>query len=437
VGCGALALAARLQYAHTERPEIHLMGTEPPPIHGAFFEALADLVEHGPEWRVINAGLVALGLVDAWFRDGERLSPQQKKTADILRADIAQIEQGNIMRPILGALLNAVEQALPEDGWKIGSRLMAYARALQFVRKWALAADVYDTVLSYTSATTASDIVMSAMLQLARCLRMLERWDEAVSAYHNAGETARRAGDSANEFRAHMGEAALAVDRGDLKAGAAILDRLIVATGVDEFSALHALALHDRGEIAYRLGEYEAAIGYFHRALDGAPSQAERERVLAGLAAAFFNVGLLDASRDANLMLAETAQEQYTRWVAAINLIEIAAAEGSEVVFERFRRELANASLPPTLQGEYAYQVGQGYRMLGQDGRAEQALALARGLAEQHNSASLLERAASALHDLSAGVVLRTHVAQARPSPRVMAAVDAIGELYRRSNIRD
>lgn len=274
-------------------------------------------------------------------------------------------------------------------------------------------------------------------MQLARCLRVLERWDEALTAYRDAGETAKRAGDHENEFRAHMGEAVLAVDRGDLTTGAAILDRLIAAIDTAEFSTLHSLVLHDRGVMAYRLGEYEAAIDYFHRASNDVRSQAERDRILADLAAAFLNVGLLDAARDANLVLAEAAQEQYTRWVAAINLIEIAATKGSETGFERYRRELANASLPPMLQGEYAYHVGQGYRMLGQDGRAEPALASARDLAEQYNSASLLERAVSALHDLRAGVVLRTYAAQARPSPRVTAAVDAIGELYRRSNVRD
>src|SRR3712207_3283045 len=112
---------------------------------------------------------------------------------------------------------------------------------------------------------------------------------------------------------------------------------------------------------------------------------AERDRILNDLATAFMRLGVLSAARDAYLVLTVTAQEQFTRWIATINLMEIAARSGAETLFERHRRELAGAPLPPMLAVDYHIAAGEGYQRLGRTdvacGRLQRALAVA---AERH-----------------------------------------------------
>ena len=65
-----------------------------------------------------------------------------------------------------------------------------------------------------------------------------------------------------------------------------------------------------------------------------------RDRVLNDLGASFVQLGVYSAARDAYLVVAATAQEQYMRWTAMINLLDVAADERREPVFEQYRRDL-------------------------------------------------------------------------------------------------
>jgi hypothetical protein len=76
-------------------------------------------------------------------------------------------------------------------------------------------------------------------------------------------------------------------------------------------------------------------------------------------------LGVKSAARDAFLILAATAREQYQRWVATINLMELAAEERVSIQFERYRQQLASAKLPPLLQTQFELHVGRGYQTFG------------------------------------------------------------------------
>ena len=107
--------------------------------------------------------------------------------------------------------------------------------------------------------------------------------------------------------------------------------------------------------------------------------------MLADLAASFFEIGLRTAARDANLVLAATALEQYTRWQATINLMELAGADRFEPLFEQYRRELASAALPPILSAWYFFYVGQGHRMFAHTEQARAALERSLEIAQRNN----------------------------------------------------
>ena len=63
-----------------------------------------------------------------------------------------------------------------------------------------------------------------------------------------------------------------------------------------------------------------------------------------------------------------TAQEQYIRWMAELNLMELAATQGIELQFDKYRRDLESADFTPLLRVTYLLHVGRGYHTLGQSG---------------------------------------------------------------------
>jgi hypothetical protein len=166
------------------------------------------------------------------------------------------------------------------------------------------------------------------------------------------------------------------------------------------FAELRAMALHDRATVAYRRGEFERAVRLGYEALENTSSPVERDRVLADIATAFVELGVRTAARDALLVLAATAQEQYARWSATINLLNVAVADRAEPVFEQYRRELADAALPPFLRAEYHLHVGRGHWMFGDAAAAHGELTKAVQIASQHELHQLAFLAEQALAQL-------------------------------------
>jgi tetratricopeptide (TPR) repeat protein len=285
---------------------------------------------------------------------------------------------------------------------------MAYARALQFEAKWSLAADVYETVISHSDVETDPDLVISAHMQLGACLRVLARWEAAVRAYAVAGLVAEGVGDVMGVLRARIAEANLATDRGNLPLAERILDDTIESATEPDLIEVRSIALQDRAAVAHRRGQYSTALEMAYAALGGMPNQVSRDRVLTDIAAMFSEMGLYSAARDANLVLAATAQEQYTRWVATINLIEIAAIDQMEPAFEQYRRELADAALPASLRAYYHYYVALGYQMFGRQNDAHTEFERAIVIASANKMNQLVIDTERALASLQTGVRRRT-----------------------------
>ena len=188
------------------------------------------------------------------------------------------------------------------------------------------------------------------------------------------------------------------------------------------------MALHARGGVAHARGDYELTIRFAYEALEKTSSPEARDRVLGDIASTFVNLGVRSAARDALLLLAATAQAQYSRWLATINLIEIAALDRCEPVFEQYRRELLDAPLPPSLEVWYHVHVGEGYRAFGRLDAARAALARAVDIAARHQLNQVLFKAESELRDIDAGLAVAA-VATVEPPSGVRDVVDAISEM--------
>jgi len=370
--------------------------------HVAFLDALA---AHGggedSSWRALTAGLIVLRLVDAWIEEGQHVVAADAWGMRAVRSAIEELDDTTPVRAILASVVNAVEQSSTVELHAPAPRLMAYAQVLEYDAKWPLAIDVYRTIIAHTHPVEDADIVTMAQLRLAFCLRSLGELTASAEAYRVAGEVASLAGDLVGVLRSRIGEATIAIAHGNMPRAETILDETIDRASEHGLADVHSKALHSRAEVAHLRGDYERSIRLFHRALENA-SPRDRDRILGDMAASFTKLGVYTAARDAYLVLAATAQERYVRWVAMLNLLEIAARTGMEPLFERYRRELSSESLPPALQTHFHLQVGQGYYCLGRAQLAVPALQRALESAQKHGFNQVLFEAEASLKEVTA-----------------------------------
>lgn len=398
--------------------------------HVPFFEALSRTKEGSPEWRLTSAGLVTLRLFDAWLVEGPSVVSPGSWGLRAVREAIDVMEPGSSSKAILISIVDAMEGAGMVRVPLVAPRLLAYARALQFDGRWELAAEVHRTVIAHAHPVEEADIVIAANMQLGSCLRPLAQLDEASRAYERAGCVAAMSGDIVNVLRARILEANVLIDRGNLPQAQSLLEETISESSANRLAEVKALALHARADVAIRRGEFEVAIEMAYEALDGLTAPSARDRVMSDIATAFYELGMRDASRDAYLILAATAQEQYMRWLATVNLMECAAADHREPVFEQYRRELACESLPVSLACHYHLYVGQGFSLFGKTEQARASLQRAMALAEEHHINEVLFRAEQSLEALrDGGVVIIASAPEFSPTPEVERVAHALREM--------
>ncbi|MDB4914407.1 MAG: hypothetical protein JWM95_2051, partial [Gemmatimonadetes bacterium] len=333
--------------------------------HVPFFTAQASLEDSDPSWRAVSAGLVLLRLVDAWIEEGASVVAADGWGVRSVAAAIEEVPVVIPARGVLMSVLSALTEASSGDMHAVAPRLMAYARSLDLDAKWALAADVYETITSHVHPDEESEIAINAHLRRGHCLRELGQFTDATESFNTAAELAHHSGDMIGALRARIGEAKIVVARGNLPAADAILDETVQLATKHNLRAVRSMATHDRVGIAYARGQYDLAVRFAYDAMQHNVSESERDRILNDLAGSFYMLGLKSAARDAFLILAATAREQYQRWAATINLMELSAEDGAELQFERYRQQLAATDLPPILGTQFELQVGLGYQVLG------------------------------------------------------------------------
>jgi ATP/maltotriose-dependent transcriptional regulator MalT len=274
---------------------------------------------------------------------------------------------------------------------------MAYARSLDLDAHWALAADVYETILNHVHPVEDADVAVNALLRRGYCLRQTGDLTGASAVYSTAAEVATRCGDIIGALHARIGEAKVLAAKGNLPAADALLEDTVARASEHELTEVRSIATHDRSYIAHMRGQYDAAVRFAYDAMRESTSERERDRILGDLAGSFYMLGLKSAARDAFSIIAATAQEQYQRWVATINLMELAAEEGVSLQFERFRQQLAAAKLPPLLRTQFELHVGRGYQTFGEYSAAQTWLERAARSASAHSLNQFLFEAESAL----------------------------------------
>ena len=335
--------------------------------------------EHDRRWRAASAGLVVMRLVDHWVAGGPAATRAHGSAA--VRCEIDGIDDATPLRRILAAIVDTIDESSTADLRPLNQRLMAYGQALQYDAAWSLAIDVYETIISLADPVEDADLVAAAHIEFATSLRNVGALGAASIACARAEDVANAAGDMIGVLRARIGEAKIAIARGNIPRAEHILDDTIGRAEGAAFADVRSRALHDRATVAGLRGQFDQAIQYAYSALPLSTSQRERDRILADIATGFLSLGLLAVARDAYLVLLATAQDQYVRWTAGLNLMEIAGREGAETSFVRYLREFEAADLTPFLQVKFLITAGNGYRELDQADAGlpylQQAIALA------------------------------------------------------------
>jgi tetratricopeptide (TPR) repeat protein len=346
-----------------------------------YFEQLSELPNDSANWRSISAALVMLRMFDSWMREGAEVVSREAPGLQAVRDQIAAMDVRDSNRRLLLSIVESMVTAENPRMVTVAPRLLAYGRALQHAAKWALAADVYRTVLAYATPLDDSDVVIQANMQLGRCLRVMAEWDESLTCFAAASQIATMTDDMMSILRARIQEANIAIDRGNLPYAETLLDDTILQAKESGLAEIGATATHDRALVAHQRGKYDEAVVLQYEALKGVRNQMARDRVLNDLGSSFAQLGVYTAARDAFLVVAATAQEQYLRWTATINLLDVAVHERREPLFEQYRRDLESASLPPGLATYYFIYMAQGYRTFDQLSLAKAAVSRAIELA--------------------------------------------------------
>ncbi|MDE3172948.1 MAG: hypothetical protein KGN74_07740, partial [Gemmatimonadota bacterium] len=363
--------------------------------------------------------LVTLRLLDRWLEEGPSAAASGGWAARAVEGAIDQMDEGSPIPSILRSVLAAMQEAHPADLHGVLPRLLAYGQALEYDAKWTLAMDVYETVIAHAHPTDESDAAISAHLRKAFCLRTLGSFADALAVYATAEAVASRAGDMLNVLRARIGDAKVAIARGNLPRAEAVLDETISQASQLGIHTIRALALQDRAMVAGLRGRHDIAVELAYQAMREAPSPVNRDRILSDIGTAFQRLGLRSVARDAFLVLSATAQEQYMRWVATLSLMGIAAEDGSEPLFEQYRAQLRPTEMPPQLETEYYIYLGRAYRHLEREDLGQIALAKAVQLAEHYGFFALLFEAED---ELRSAMPLRQTAGEVSPEVSEIAS---------------
>lgn len=399
--------------------------------HLAFFAELAALDDGDPSWRAVSAGLVVLRLVDAWIEEGATAVASDGWGIRSVEAAIEEVDEGLPARSVLRSVVGALKSSPPNDMRAIAPRLLAYGRALDLDAKWALAADVYETVIAHVHPVEESDVAIAALLRRAFCERSLGDLETATFSYEAASQIALKVDDLFGVLRAQIGSAKIAMARGNIPRAESLLDETIERAKRHDLTDVHAMALQDRAAVAHLRGSYDLAVRLAYTALELTTDVKNRDRLLTDIAGSFYMLGARSAARDAYTVIQATAQEQYQRWVATINLMEIAATDGSRPVFERFRRALATTDLPPVLQAEFHLHAALGHEYFGEIEVANAELERAHSIAARFGFNQIVFRSEEAMRRLKKDA--GRHIpAPETPVPVILQdVVDSIGELRR------
>ena len=401
--------------------------------HQVYFDTLGSMREDSASWRSAFAGLSVLRLVDSYADNGASIDPSNWAQLHNVRSAIESVSEGDPIRGVLTTVLEEVTRRGVIDE-TVCAAILAYGRALDYEASWGLATDVFSTVAKLLRPEKNAKAAIEAHIALGGAARRNGDWDTSARAYSQAAYIADTLGDLPGVLTVQVGIANTYLAKGNLPQAQSILDDVIVQAQDSHLDEVQGLALHSRSSVAQRRGEKAEAVKLAHDALSLTKNPRTRDTVLEDLAAAFSEIGMTAAARDAHLILASTAELKWVRWQATVNLMELAAQDGMAEAFDSYAKELAKSHLGPWLRSHYLLFLGEGLERFGRFEAAEEALEQAMDYADSNQIHSVSFKAEARLTHVRARTSTSTIAPAFDPIPaEVLAAAHSISELRKAS----
>ena len=351
--------------------------------HLPFFSAL-DEAKSPATYTAIQAGLLALRLVDHWAIDGTIIVEPDSVGIQSLRTAIAGLEPTDRLRECLIGIVNTMQSLQSVDIQLVLPRLFAYAMFLEKRGDLVLAADVYDSVSRLGHESYDVELVVESLIRAGYCRRTLGAFDESERIYDRATRIARRRKVHGLALQAQIGRATVIMTRGDLPAADTVLRDAAAEAQTRGLTDEFARAQHGRFVIASRRGNLSQAACLAYESLEAQSVDSERDRVLGDLGAVLILMKRYEAALDALTILDATAVSETVRWNARVNLVALGARALNRDLFTRARASLEGVMLPPETLANYLIESARGYRSFGEPEVAETLLVQALELANLH-----------------------------------------------------
>jgi tetratricopeptide (TPR) repeat protein len=352
--------------------------------------------EDSASWRSVFAGLSVLRLVDAYDPAGPSSIPANWAQLHAVRTAIEEMSEGDAVRGVLTCVLEEITTRSKVDD-TVCAALMGYGRALDYEASWGLATDVFSTVALLAKPERSPRLAVEAHVAVGGTARRNGDWDTSARAYSQAAYIADTLGDRPGVLMVQVGIANTYLAKGNLPQAQTILDDVIVQARDQDLPEIQGHALHSRAALATRSGEHTEALKLAYEALNLSVKPADRDIVLEDIATLFTQLGMHEPARDAHLVLTATAQTKFVRWLATVNLMELASFDGMEDAFDGYARELARAPMGAWIRSHYLLFLGEGLSRFGRQDTAIEALEEAQRFAEMNQIHQIAFKAQDAL----------------------------------------
>ncbi len=397
--------------------------------HYAYFEVLGTLEERSSAWTAALAGLSVLSLVDDAREDPSIIDRDWTGVKAALEC-VSAIKEGSPLRRPLSKVLDELKGG--GSNWNVINQILfTYGRALDYDGHWKLAVDVFGTVADIARADRMPELAIEATTALGGAARRSGDWDRSAEGYAEAAHLANALGDKASGLTVRVGTANTQIALGNIPAARAILDEVIAEAGASGLDGVSALALHGRASVAHLQERYDESVTLGYKALEKTTNPSVRDQITSDIAAAFQELGMNDAARDAHMVISLTSRYQWIRWQATINLMELATAEGMEKAFEEYGRELKYAALDPRLRSYFLLYYGLGCLRFGREEEGMKWIADAKDFATAHkiNQVAFEAEAALAKGEKEFRKAAATKRWTENASPEVLHVAEAFAQL--------
>ena len=400
--------------------------------HQAYFDFLAGSDQSAPDWQPVLAGLAVLRLIDSRIDASDTPNDRDWASFESVRHVVSDVRVGDSVRAILLGLIDTVNQPMISRA-DLGHGLLSYGRAVSFAGLYALACDVFASADRAAGAPANPWLSVEANIAHGSAARKMVDWAASADAYARAAHIASTIGDVPGTLRVDVGVANNHFARGNLPAAESLLENVIEKANVAGFKDVLGLALHSRASVAHLRGEYADAVRLAHEALEVTTDLTARDGILSDIAAAFAGMGMHDAARDGYLIVAVTAQSQWVRWQASLNLMELAGLDGRESDFDAYARELEVAPLAPRLRAYYFMFLSGGQQRFGKQEAARASLSQGLEFATRNQLHQVAHEAQVAMAelDLRVGTRAKQVLAPDEVPSNVQHVASALSDLLR------